>query len=469
MMKQTLLLIISIFLNSFVVFAETEPNNSIIEANPISFGIPMPGNISGQYDNDFFKITITAKGILGISVDGFGTNIKIAVGIYDSTGTLIYNNPCSGIGEYIENYQSIICTPGVYYINIENGNFPFVGPDSYNLLVNYINDDTECNNEPNEAFNINIGDTINAYISNTDNDYYKFEITKPTVLEISIKELENFKASKGVKLFSPDGVEKWSALFGENGLSAYNDYSLCEPGTYILLVNDGYDSGCLSNKAFFPYSIVVNTDYSDIHECNNDIYSLTPITIGEVTTANFSYLNDVDYYVFPATINDSIVININSQVDKAIRVKMRSSTVNQILLNKIFNPGLGSFIISYKPVFKAENYILYFETVASSDYDKSPYEFVVNTIQNTTSISELNHQAIEVYPNPAKDLINLTGSSEFLNSPLIEITNILGKVVSKITPKDPKEAVDISHLTPGSYFITLISDGIRISKTFIKY
>ena len=66
-----------------------------------------------------------------------------------------------------------------------------------------------------------------------------------------------------------------------------------------------------------------------------------------------------------------------------------------------------------------------------------------------------------VYPNPAKNTLNISGVSSIVN---IKIYNVLGQMVQENT----STAIDVSGLKAGNYFVRIeTSEGV-MSKRFVK-
>lgn len=89
-----------------------------------------------------------------------------------------------------------------------------------------------------------------------------------------------------------------------------------------------------------------------------------------------------------------------------------------------------------------------------------PFEVSVNE-------EEIYHRRyIEVYPNPAQDVINISVQEGF-NAEKVEIFDIIGlKVVSL---DQEFEAIDISHLEPGIYFVVVKDkSGRMLNVKFVK-
>ncbi|MNY36550.1 Ser-Thr-rich glycosyl-phosphatidyl-inositol-anchored membrane family protein [compost metagenome] len=86
------------------------------------------------------------------------------------------------------------------------------------------------------------------------------------------------------------------------------------------------------------------------------------------------------------------------------------------------------------------------------------------TVSATLAVSDLNNSKdVKVYPNPVKDILNVTNIT--LNSNY-EIFNTAGQLVSKGNLGTGKIAV--SKLTKGVYFINIDDNGTSVKTKFVK-
>lgn len=82
------------------------------------------------------------------------------------------------------------------------------------------------------------------------------------------------------------------------------------------------------------------------------------------------------------------------------------------------------------------------------------------TQDNTLSVSSVEKEGFGLYPNPAKNEINLKGINRAID---FTIHAVDGKLVGKGTYQ-PGKAIGISELVPGTYFITIDEKSIKFIK-----
>jgi len=88
----------------------------------------------------------------------------------------------------------------------------------------------------------------------------------------------------------------------------------------------------------------------------------------------------------------------------------------------------------------------------------------------TTSVTEINHLPINIYPNPATNELTIEFDEGELFETDITLFNILGEVVFS-SPNEKigqKKTIDISSLPAGIYFVELNIDGARAVEKVVK-
>ena len=92
-------------------------------------------------------------------------------------------------------------------------------------------------------------------------------------------------------------------------------------------------------------------------------------------------------------------------------------------------------------------------------------QFVVS---NTTGIPENNEAEINVYPNPAGNIVNvnLMNSQSFEGS-YIEIKNNLGQLIWKQKADQENLLINTEKWARGLYFITIIQNGFKVHKKLL--
>lgn len=94
-----------------------------------------------------------------------------------------------------------------------------------------------------------------------------------------------------------------------------------------------------------------------------------------------------------------------------------------------------------------------------ANVENSDVKFVLD-VDLTDGVSEAEAEAISIYPNPAKDLLNVRG--EGIRS--VTMFNIVGQVVYHCENADDTHAVELGGMTSGIYIVKVVSDDNEIVK-----
>jgi glycine rich protein/type IX secretion system substrate protein/Big-like domain-containing protein/PKD domain-containing protein len=88
-----------------------------------------------------------------------------------------------------------------------------------------------------------------------------------------------------------------------------------------------------------------------------------------------------------------------------------------------------------------------------------------------TGITNLNTDfaGIKVYPNPAKDVINIEVNAVINGNMEVEIMNLLGQRLDRTAVNDNKTTVNVSSLPSGCYLVNCYNEGVKVATAkFIK-
>lgn len=186
---------------------ETEPNDTITTANPVSLGDTIAGVIDPAGDYDFFAIDLSAGTVLEIDVDAqvLGSPLDAIIGLFDTDGSccLVVNDDWDGLDSRI---MYAIPTDGRYFAAILDYNLR--GGTGYTYLLAFremLLDEAEPNDTPASATIIALGDTATAALSpSTDTDYFAVDVPAGTLMEVTLLPFDGFDGV--TTLYDVDGT-----------------------------------------------------------------------------------------------------------------------------------------------------------------------------------------------------------------------------------------------------------------------
>ncbi len=213
--------------------------------------------------------------------------------------------------------------------------------------------------------------------------------------------------------------------------------------------NDGVD--WLDNQGvYFNVSVSGNIPPVII---NNNICDTIDVYTGDTT--HTMLVDSVRFMIGVSTpeFNQTVTANFSSPDAANLSYSMTQNT-----------PTYKEYACSFKVLNLAAG--LHYVTVAATDdgvpsaqttrniYIRSHYDPSLTT----TGISENNNSAsISVYPNPANSSITVRHGFSVGSNPMLSVTNIVGQNVLNVLLTNQEQSIDISKLTKGVYFATIVS------------
>nr|HPI44223.1 FG-GAP-like repeat-containing protein [Tenuifilaceae bacterium] len=89
-------------------------------------------------------------------------------------------------------------------------------------------------------------------------------------------------------------------------------------------------------------------------------------------------------------------------------------------------------------------------------------------VELPNEIDDLSFENVKVFPNPSKGIFNISLGSNITGEVNVRVVNVLGKVVLSQINSASEFPIDISHLTNGIYYISLMHKNEVIIKKVVK-
>lgn len=111
-----------------------------------------------------------------------------------------------------------------------------------------------------------------------------------------------------------------------------------------------------------------------------------------------------------------------------------------------------------------ETYTYYVEAVYD-DGCTSQCDPIEVKIEQSDNVEENSNVNVEVYPNPAESLVNVT--AEGLRN--VELIDMMGRVISRNESSEAMMTIDLSNLTSGIYFLRVMTEaGVSLQRIAVK-
>lgn len=121
----------------------------------------------------------------------------------------------------------------------------------------------------------------------------------------------------------------------------------------------------------------------------------------------------------------------------------------------------GEFTLNVEWDFSLEN--------ASGNFYTESLSAVKSITMGVTGIGNASEGTVNVYPNPAKDVVVINISNDQFNTAELTIIDTKGNVVMETMVKDSETSLNISNLETGIYFVKINADQFnKITKLIVK-
>ncbi len=144
-------------------------------------------------------------------------------------------------------------------------------------------------------------------------------------------------------------------------------------------------------------------------------------------------------------------------------VDFTSTSTNDVTYEWSFGDGNSSTLENPSHTYSGSNNTYIVELIIYST-DSCFSDTIIKTINiATTGIKDMNNKNnLTIYPNPAKDFIEVKTDLKYNSISIIDVT---GKTVQQI---NSETKIDVSHLTTGIYFIKAIGEEDTAIRKFVK-
>ena len=224
---------------------ESEPNNSVDQANPVLLGDTIRGVVAQNDDYDFFQFSLTESGRVSLDITAYMEYYSLL--LYDADGKRIwyddYNQWTESVGFRNDTYH-LFLEKGTYYLQVKgsvwkDGDSSYPGTYEIETAFDPANaTEAEPNNSMDQANPVTLGEPIRGVIAqNGDYDWFQFAQTASNVLSIDVTAyLEYYSLliyDTSGSLIWYDDYNQWTESSGYRTDAYQVDL---EPGTYYLQV-----------------------------------------------------------------------------------------------------------------------------------------------------------------------------------------------------------------------------------------
>ncbi len=329
------------------ILYESEPNNTHSTAFGVLDDDTTYGTIGYDGDVDYFKVSFSSSGTANFWLGDIPINQDYDLYLYNSAGTFLQSSTTTSDQEQIFGYTVTANT--WYYMKVIGYDSSYDTNNFYRIRSkNYPNTPTEDTYEPNNTFATATTISNNASISmanihtESDIDCYKFNISTPMVVSIS---LSNIPTNCNYDL------SLYNSSYGQCGASS-NTGNFSEAitftasiGSYYIMVRSCYGSSPTKYHLTLSSSISYTPDSYE----QND----TPSTATYISTPSYLYASihtsvDVDYYAFALDNPRSVTVTLTqipANCDYDIQIWQSTNLVSSTIMEGNSAKALSTILL----------------------------------------------------------------------------------------------------------------------------
>gem|GEM_PF-1749058 len=215
---------------------------------------------------------------------------------------------------------------------------------------------------------------------------------------------------------------------------------------YTIIDGSGLVSGTFASITSSNPSIVYTVDYSDATEVEIEVTEVLPVELASFNGRIENTTTYLSWETYSESNNDYFVIE--HSIDGR----------NFTMLNKVYGNGTTSTISNYSYTHEQPARMDNYYRLKQVDYDGGfEYSSVLHLL------NEINDTPVDIYPNPARDVLIYEGAAATLT-----FYNMFGTQVMQQSTAG-KSNIDISQLNAGTYIIEIHTGANeKTTKRFIK-
>jgi hypothetical protein len=292
---------------------ETEPNDTIVNANNTAVNSETVGNLSAIEDVDWYSFTIPSAGKVSLNIKhniitGHSGAYLFKIGLYSYNAdtqieTEIFTFGANSSGTSADS-PNVGLAPGTYFIRISIYYKDVYTNTDYRITPVFVaetNREVENNNTMATANQLTLSsDTIGSIQMPNDIDWYTFTLPSSGKVSFSFKGM-NLNLFWMVKLYAkdqdPTSTPELMWFYPKSTTTSYTSTSIgLSAGIYFLRISS-YPTGSNSN---LDYAISVNftAETNRETEPNNESIMADQITTNTEYSGNISNQTDKDWYAF---------------------------------------------------------------------------------------------------------------------------------------------------------------------------
>lgn len=228
---------------------DTEPNDDANNANTLQLDIPVTGNVgysgNGIRDEaDWWKVTIPKNGKLSVTCTRHeSSESTISFRLYNADKTSLLESRDVSSSTNVQTITETHLTPGTYYVKLDPYS-PYMA--IYTLSATFthaeVETDTEPNNTADEAIVLPLDTEKTGHIGFSGSeeidtyDWWKVSVDKDGMLEVNLQNLSSSEGTVNLRLYNANKTEYFDSKDAQRETDNTVRFTHLTPGTYYVYI-----------------------------------------------------------------------------------------------------------------------------------------------------------------------------------------------------------------------------------------
>jgi hypothetical protein len=308
--------------------------------------------------------------------------------------------------------------------------------------------------------------------------------TTPNTMHVAVQDYATSASVENTLLSAQDGMDRTWNIYADVAVGVSSIALQHNTSTNLPAFSEDFNfvTRWSNNTPNLTGDMVSVTAWQLNHSIASSIGSVTGSSTNSRTFSNFA-TNPTDstaYYTKSSVAFSEPAVQMSTFKVDSMRceasIKFTTTKENRISKFQLQHSVDGitySTISTFAPKGDNSEYeFLHATPISGKNYYRIVFvepsgDYKVSDIVTTTVKCDENEPVLVLYPNPARDYINISG---LVGNYEIRIINMNGRVVSAVSTSNSTENIDISILPAASYIVQAMSSTQKVTNIkFIKY
>jgi hypothetical protein len=309
---------------------ESENNDTTDLADPIASGVKVSGALQSASDVDFYRLDVTAAGVLSLAFDapaGLPTNAGDSdYQYYQYYGLSLYDSQNTLLGRYQttidKTYTFALPSAGSYFVSVDVPTW-YHTDEIYGLTATHTPGSfaaVESESNDSQPDTLSSGSAIQGQLSSAE-DVDRYRIQADAAGSLSIV-LDVPTSSTDTDYFSLQVLDDQGTVLARylTGQDRTVSVGLPQAGAYDVVIQadtSGYSTNHNGNAYKLTPTLTAGNEAAFESEANDSSPSADPLNLGAATTGQLASTDDVDFYQLTIDAKGVLALDVDAPTNSS--------------------------------------------------------------------------------------------------------------------------------------------------------